>query len=63
MAEAKELSALALKGALSVQHQQRLLALLDQEPHVVYEIGVTPNQVCMFFFYFFSLIDSHIPVD
>lgn len=43
--EAKELTALALKGALSVQHQQRLLALLDQEPHVVYEIGVTPNQV------------------
>ncbi|KAJ8716969.1 hypothetical protein PYW08_005368 [Mythimna loreyi] len=45
MAEAKELSALALKGALSVQHQQRLLALLDQEPHIVYEIGVTPNQL------------------
>ncbi|XP_026739450.1 CCR4-NOT transcription complex subunit 11 isoform X1 [Trichoplusia ni] len=43
--EAKELTALALKGALSVQHQQRLLALLDQEPHVVYEIGVTPNQL------------------
>lgn len=48
VAEAKELTALALKAALSVQHQQRLLALLDQDPHVVYEIGITPNQVCRF---------------
>ncbi|CAK1584039.1 unnamed protein product [Parnassius mnemosyne] len=43
--EAKELTQLALKGALSVQHQQRLLALLDQEPNIVYEIGVTPYQL------------------
>ncbi|CAH2041999.1 unnamed protein product, partial [Iphiclides podalirius] len=45
VAEAKELTQLALKGALSVQHQQRLLALLDQEPNIVYEIGVTPYQL------------------
>lgn len=43
--EAKELTALALRGALSVPHQQRLLALLDHEPNIVYEIGITPNQV------------------
>ncbi|KAG6461613.1 hypothetical protein O3G_MSEX012744 [Manduca sexta] len=44
VAEAKELTLVALKGALSVQHQQRLLALLDQDPNIVYEIGITPNQ-------------------
>ncbi|XP_049877409.1 CCR4-NOT transcription complex subunit 11 [Pectinophora gossypiella] len=43
--EAKELTALALKGALSVQHQQRLLALLDSSPSLVYDIGVTPYQL------------------
>ncbi|KAL0820745.1 hypothetical protein ABMA28_006566 [Loxostege sticticalis] len=43
--EAKELTQLALKGALSVQHQQRLLALLDQEPGLVYDIGITPPQL------------------
>ncbi|KAF9799759.1 hypothetical protein SFRURICE_005052 [Spodoptera frugiperda] len=43
--EAKELTALALRGALSVPHQQRLLALLDHEPNIVYEIGITPNQL------------------
>ncbi|XP_072942619.1 CCR4-NOT transcription complex subunit 11 [Epargyreus clarus] len=45
VAEAKELTQLALKGALSVPHQQRLLALLDQDPAVVYEIDVTPYQL------------------
>ncbi|KAH9639038.1 hypothetical protein HF086_003569 [Spodoptera exigua] len=44
VAEAKELTALALRGALSVPHQQRLLALLDHDPNVVYDIGITPNQ-------------------
>ncbi|PZC74099.1 CCR4-NOT transcription complex subunit 11 [Helicoverpa zea] len=43
--EAASLTALALKGALSVQHQQRLLALLDADPLRVYEIGVTPTQL------------------
>ncbi|XP_022815716.1 CCR4-NOT transcription complex subunit 11 isoform X1 [Spodoptera litura] len=43
--EAKELTALALRGALSVPHQQRLLALLDHDPNIVYEIGITPNQL------------------
>ncbi|XP_028177001.1 CCR4-NOT transcription complex subunit 11-like [Ostrinia furnacalis] len=43
--EAKELTQLALKGALSVQHQQRLLALLDHEPNLVYDIGITPPQI------------------
>ncbi|KPJ09496.1 UPF0760 protein C2orf29 [Papilio machaon] len=45
VSEARELTQLALKGALSVPHQQRLLALLDQEPNIVYEIGVTPYQL------------------
>ncbi|XP_068620351.1 CCR4-NOT transcription complex subunit 11 [Battus philenor] len=45
VAEAKELTQLALKGALSVQHQQRLLTLLDQDPNIVYEVGVTPYQL------------------
>ncbi|XP_063830935.1 CCR4-NOT transcription complex subunit 11 [Ostrinia nubilalis] len=43
--EAKEFTQLALKGALSVQHQQRLLALLDHEPNLVYDIGITPPQL------------------
>ncbi|OWR42475.1 hypothetical protein KGM_206000 [Danaus plexippus plexippus] len=43
--EAKELTAIALKTALSVSQQQRLLALLDDTPDIVYEIGVTPNQL------------------
>ncbi|KPJ04129.1 UPF0760 protein C2orf29 [Papilio xuthus] len=45
VSEARELTQLALKGALSVPHQQRLLALLDQDPNIVYEIGVTPYQL------------------
>ncbi|CAK1550249.1 unnamed protein product [Leptosia nina] len=45
VAEAKELTQIALKGALSVSHQQRLLAILDQNPDIVYEIGVTPYQL------------------
>ncbi|XP_028032346.1 CCR4-NOT transcription complex subunit 11 [Bombyx mandarina] len=45
VSEAKDLTQIALRGALSVQQQQRLLALLDQEPNIVYEIGVTPNQL------------------
>lgn len=43
--EARELTQLALKAALGVQHQQRLLALLDQQPTIVYDIGVTPTQL------------------
>ncbi|XP_045501922.1 CCR4-NOT transcription complex subunit 11 isoform X2 [Colias croceus] len=45
VSEAKELTQLALKSALSVPHQQRLLAILDQTPDIVYEIGVTPPQL------------------
>ncbi|CAH0724150.1 unnamed protein product, partial [Brenthis ino] len=45
VAEAKELTQLALKSALSVPQQQRLLALLDQEPNIVYDIGITPYQL------------------
>lgn len=45
MGEAKELTQLALRAALSVPHQTRLLALLDAEPAIVYDIGVTPYQV------------------
>lgn len=43
--EAKELTQFALKAALSVSQQQRLLALLDGDPALVYEIAVTPYQV------------------
>ncbi|XP_047996867.1 CCR4-NOT transcription complex subunit 11 isoform X3 [Leguminivora glycinivorella] len=45
VSEAKQLTQMALRGALSVSQQQRLLALLDREPNVVYEIGVTPYQL------------------
>ncbi|XP_061720978.1 CCR4-NOT transcription complex subunit 11 [Cydia pomonella] len=45
VSEAKQLTQMALRGALSVSQQQRLLALLDHEPNVVYEIGVTPYQL------------------
>ncbi|XP_075981281.1 CCR4-NOT transcription complex subunit 11 [Anticarsia gemmatalis] len=45
VSEARSLTALALRAALSVPQQQRLLALLEHEPSVVYEIGVTPNQL------------------
>ncbi|KAL4709245.1 hypothetical protein ACJJTC_010706 [Scirpophaga incertulas] len=43
--EAKQLSALALRGALSVAHQQRLLALLDLQPALAAAVGVTPAQL------------------
>ncbi|XP_050674623.1 CCR4-NOT transcription complex subunit 11 [Leptidea sinapis] len=43
--EARELTQLALKSALNVPHQQRLLAVLDQNPDLVYEIGLTPYQL------------------
>ncbi|XP_026320975.1 CCR4-NOT transcription complex subunit 11 [Hyposmocoma kahamanoa] len=43
--EAKELTQFALKSALSVTQQQRLLALLDGDPTLVYEIAVTPYQL------------------
>ncbi|XP_073953673.1 CCR4-NOT transcription complex subunit 11-like [Choristoneura fumiferana] len=45
VSEAKELTQLALRGALSVAQQQRLLAVLDQAPNLVYDIGVTPHQL------------------
>ncbi|XP_041984528.1 CCR4-NOT transcription complex subunit 11 [Aricia agestis] len=44
-AEARELTQTALKSALSVPQQTRLLALLDAQPDLVYEIGVTPYQL------------------
>ncbi|XP_060805415.1 CCR4-NOT transcription complex subunit 11 [Amyelois transitella] len=45
VSEAKELTQLALKAALSVPQQQRLLALLDQHPSTVYEISLLPAQL------------------
>ncbi|XP_053614550.1 CCR4-NOT transcription complex subunit 11 isoform X2 [Plodia interpunctella] len=45
VSEAKELTQLSLKAALSVPQQQRLLALLDLHPDTVYEIGLTPQQL------------------
>ncbi|XP_046970267.1 CCR4-NOT transcription complex subunit 11 [Vanessa cardui] len=44
-AEARELTQLALKAALSVPHQQRLLGLLDHHPDVVYDVGLAPYQL------------------
>lgn len=45
LSEAKDLTQLGLKGALSVAQQQRLLALLDLQPLLVYDVGVTPQQL------------------
>lgn len=47
--EAKELTQMALKGVLSGHNVSRLRTLLDVDASVVYEIGVTPNQVCLEF--------------
>lgn len=47
--EAKELTQMALKGVLSGHNVSRLRTLLDVDVSVVYEIGVTPNQVCLEF--------------
>lgn len=44
--EAKDLAHLALQSTLTVPQQQKLLALLDKDPNVVYEIDITPYQVC-----------------
>jgi hypothetical protein len=43
--KAQELIQLALKGTLSVTHQQTLMAYLNEDENVVYQIGITPKQV------------------
>ncbi|XP_077292963.1 CCR4-NOT transcription complex subunit 11 [Arctopsyche grandis] len=44
-AEAQALIQMALKGTLNVPLQQRLLACLEQDENVVYQVGITPTQL------------------
>lgn len=43
--EARQLVALAYKGALTIQQQITLLSHLDRHPKIVYHIGLTPTKV------------------
>lgn len=43
--EAQTLIQMALKGTLNVPLQQKLLACLEQDEDVVYQVGITPKQV------------------
>lgn len=43
--EAQALIQMALKGTLNVPLQQKLLACLEQDEDVVYQVGITPKQV------------------
>lgn len=63
VAEAQQLVGWALKGALTVALQQRLLAILDATPDIVYDIGISPPQVIFFFTLGISVFENIVKIN